>query len=151
MIRDSGSMGWLYDSSAGKVKYSEVLQYWSTGQSLKSNRCISPKTTPLKTKTPTTYTLLPTCAAAAVLCSFIQDLKSVQALHGFFLASALCSCPFPELSCWGTGKGKPSNPGGLADDGPLLAGSSAMFALVKTSDRPAGSINNKNDCWTKRR
>lgn len=75
-----------------------------------------------------------TCAAA-VACffwSFIHDLKSVQALHGFFFTSPVCSWSLPDLSSGGlppTANGKPSNPGGLEADDPLGPVGAAMFAL----------------------
>lgn len=77
-----------------------------------------------------------TCTVA-VACFFwptIHDLKSVQALHGLFFRSPLCSCSLPELSpddVPGTVKGK-LNPAGLEADAPLGPAGAAMFARSRT-------------------
>lgn len=62
--------------------------------------------------------------------TFIHDLKSVQALHGFFLTSPVCSCSLPVRSSGGlpaTENGKPSKPVGSAVCDPLCPVGAAMF------------------------
>lgn len=73
-----------------------------------------------------------TCArpADSFFWTFIHDLKSVQALHGFFLTSPVGSCSLPVRSSGGlpaTENGKPSKPVGSAVCDPLCPVGAAMF------------------------
>jgi hypothetical protein len=72
-----------------------------------------------------------TCGAAAGVCgvfwTFIHDLKSVQALHGFFFGSPVCSGSLPVLFSGGLPvmMGNPWMP--AVDDPPVDAAMSAVL------------------------
>lgn len=89
-----------------------------------------------KTKNPANSCTYVTCVAAAdsFFWTFIHDLKSVQALHGFFFTSPVFPCSLPGRSSGdlpATANGNPSKPVGSEACDPLGAVGAAMFAITQ--------------------